>query len=308
MSALLGLRANLVPATIWRSRKRLLCEWWSIGICDRSIGTVLECGALGPVRWLAPGRGSAYYADPFVWPGTGLLLCEEFPLATGIGRIVVLRERGGTLHREATLFDDSTHRSYPFIWSHCGVDYMLPEESASGPTTLYRMSPDLSLLPVAIIAPDRRMLDATIFDAGGRIWIAATDTGLGKNDNLCLFYADRPEGPWHAHHANPVLRDNRLARSGGTPFHHRNRLYRPSQDCTNGYGEALVIAEILTLTPDDFDQRIVCRLTPDPLGLFPDGLHTLTVDGERCVVDGKRLIFVPGEIGRKIHRRLRRTA
>lgn len=290
---------------------RLLCEWWSIGVCERSIGAVLDAGALGPVRWLAPNPGAAYRADPFVWPGTDLLLCEEVPLATGVGRIVALRERNGEFEPVATLLDDGTHRSYPFVWHHGPDRFLLPEAAASGPATLYRLppwSPGAPPVPpplaIATIAPDRSLVDPCIFAANDFLWIAATDVAYGRDNNLCLFFATRPGGPWQPHPGNPVIAGRRTARGGGTPFHHRGRLYRPAQDCTETYGGALVITEILTLTPDKFEDRIVCRLAPDPAGPMPHGLHTLSSDGDRCFVDGKRLVFIASVVAGKIRRRL----
>jgi hypothetical protein len=103
---------------------------------------------------------------------------------------------------------------------------------------------------------------------------------------------------------NPVVTARRTARSGGTPFRHHGRLYRPAQDCTETYGGALVITEITTLTPDAFAERIVCRLAPDRASRFPHGLHTISADGDRCLVDGKRLVFDPLVVAGKIKRRL----
>ncbi|MGC9269490.1 glucosamine inositolphosphorylceramide transferase family protein [Acidiphilium sp.] len=290
---------------VWRDR--LLCEWWSIGICARPIGAILDHGALGPVRWLEPTQGRAYRADPFAWPGTDLILCEEVPLVTGIGRIVALRERGGRFEPVGTLLDDGVHRSYPFIWRDGEEMFMLPEAVAGGPTILYRLTPPGTLEALATIAADRRLVDATMFAANGHLWIAATDLAFGSDNNLCLFHANHPGGPWHAHAANPVITGRRTARSGGTPFQHRGRWYRPAQDCTETYGGALVIAEILTLTPTTYRERIVCRLAPDPTGPFPHGLHTLSADGERCLIDGKRMIFAPRVVAGKIRRRMFRT-
>ncbi len=287
---------------VWRDR--LLCEWWSIGICARSIGEVLDHGALGPVHWLEPARGAAYHADPFIWPGTGILLCEEVPLATGVGHIVALRAHDGSFAPVRTLLDDGLHRSYPFIWQDRDESFLLPESATGGPTILYRITPDFDLERIATIAEGRRLVDATLFRAGDRLWIAATDLAYGSNDNLCLYHADRPAGPWHAHALNPVVAHRRTARSGGTPFHHAGRLYRPAQDCTETYGGALVITELTTLTPSAFAERIVCRIAPDPRGPFPDGLHTLCSDGERCFVDGKRFVFDPQVVAGKIARRL----
>jgi hypothetical protein len=290
---------------VWRSR--LLSEWWSPGVCRRSIGEVLDCGGLGPVEWLWPRQGMAYRADPFVWPGTDLVLCEEVPLATGIGRLVALRAGDdGRFGRVGALLDDGVHRSYPYVFRQGEASFLLPEAAAGGSCVVYRMSEGGVPEPVATIAPGRRLVDATMFALGDRIWVAATDLAYGSDDNLCLFHAATPEGPWLSHAANPVIRADRRVRSGGTPFEHRGRWYRPAQDCTETYGGALVINEILCLDPDRYAERAVLRLAPDPAGPFPHGLHTIAADGARCWVDGKRYVFSPIAVAGKIGRRLAR--
>jgi hypothetical protein len=105
-----------------------------------------------------------------------------------------------------------------------------------------------------------------------------------------------------------VKLDIRSSRPAGTPFEHDGRLFRPAQDCAGSYGAAIVINEVTSLTPDRFSERPVARLTPEPRGPLPDGLHTLSAAGPRTLVDGKRLVWRPGRALRRGARRLLRGA
>jgi hypothetical protein len=89
-------------------------------------------------------------------------------------------------------------------------------------------------------------------------------------------------------------------------FEHAGRLIRPGQDCAATYGAAVALHEIEVLTPNDFRERLLTVLRPDPAGPFPHGAHTLCHDGERFWLDGKRFVFDPSVLTRKILRRLHR--
>jgi hypothetical protein len=60
------------------------------------------------------------------------------------------------------------------------------------------------------------------------------------------------------------------------------------QDCTNGYGAALGLAEIVDLTPTTFQQIVRHTIQPGPL--WPGRkLHTLNRSGRLEVIDGSRI-------------------
>ena len=65
-------------------------------------------------------------------------------------------------------------------------------------------------------------------------------------------------------------------------------MFRPAQDGSRRYGYAIEIRQIVTLTPERFEERVVASLYPDwDKGLI--GMHTLNTDGRATVVDGLRL-------------------
>ena len=201
---------------------------------------------------------------------------------------------------------DRWHRSYPLTWTEAGEVYLLPECVDGDEILLHRLGIDGRAKPFHAIARGR-FADATLFAHDRRYWVAATDLDVGGHDNLCLFHSERLVGPWQAHPHNPVKLDIRSSRSAGTPFVVDGQLFRPAQDCAVSYGAAVAINRVLTLTPDEFVERVERRLAPDAGGLMPHGLHTLAAWGERTLVDGKRMVFMPNVAWRKVTRRLLRA-
>jgi hypothetical protein len=110
----------------------------------------------------------------------------------------------------------------------------------------------------------------------------------GYSDTLAIFHARDLFGPWRPHAGNPVLVDRASARPAGHFVNRNGQLWRPVQDCTQGYGNALALAEIIELTPESFRQRVHTRLRP---GAFWPGrkLHTLNRAGRLEVIDGSRI-------------------
>lgn len=299
-------RSRRIDRALARLRMRLFSEWWSIGATTRPLADILRTGQVGPVRWLFPDRGAAYLADPFPWPGTNRLLCEEMPVHDGKGRIVALAPDGdGSWRNSDVILDQQEHHSYPCVVKYGEDTYFLPEAPLRGATTLYRLAPDQEPIPLCAVAPGRRLADPTLFRHEGRYWIACTDLDIGSHDNLCLLHALEPTGPWHPHRCTPAKIDICGARPAGPLFRLGSDLFRPGQDCALTYGASVVIHRVEALSPDHYRESVAARLRPDPRGPFPHGLHTLAADGDRVWIDGKRFTFDVAGLGRKIVRRAR---
>ncbi|MDR3529387.1 MAG: hypothetical protein P4L90_02345 [Rhodopila sp.] len=279
---------------------RLTAEWWSIGNTTVALDHVLSGNGLGDITWYRTKAGHRYLADPFPWPGTNRILCEEMPLRDGVGRIVAVAEADGTLTPPTVLLDDGHHHSYPCTFRDGQTVYCVPESTLRGTTRIYRLNDDGRLIPVCDPAPHFRLADPTLFGWDGRYWLACTDLDLGGHDNLCLLHAPAPTGPWTTHARWPVKIDVRGARPAGMLFSAGDRLFRPGQDCSSTYGAAVAIHEILVLNETDFAESLVTVLRPDQTGPFPHGLHTLVHDGERFWVDGKRFVLDLGLFRQKI--------
>lgn len=315
VSGTANISAHLVRAAMagvaerWRSR--LLTESWAIGRISRPISSLLADQTLAPDSWVRSPDARSYIADPFPWPGRpGTVLCERYDETTGRGDIVALSLHGrGAGASEVLELGTDCHLSYPFTWSAQGRVFCLPEMGGARRSVLYELDPATGTAEeVAVIAENRSLADPTLFLHEGLHWIAYTDTELGLHDNLCLMYAQRPEGPWSSHPANPVKIDVRSSRPGGTPFLSGGALYRPAQDCSRTYGGTLVLNRVVVCTPRSYEEVPVAVLRPDPDGPYPDGLHTLSLDEGSVLIDGKRLVFDARSVIRKLASRLARAA
>jgi len=69
-----------------------------------------------------------------------------------------------------------------------------------------------------------------------------------------LFSADRLDGEWRYHPANPVSTDVRRARGAGKIFTQEGRLVRPAQDCSVRYGYAIALNQIRLLNESEYEE------------------------------------------------------
>jgi hypothetical protein len=132
---------------------------------------------------------------------------------------------------------------------------------------------------------------------GGRWWLfAAIAPYGGAADELHLFHAPSPLGPWTPHRGNPVKSDVRGARPAGRPFRHGGRLLRPGQDGSRRYGWAIRIFEVRRLDPEGFEEVEVGWIPPRwRAGLL--ATHTLNFAEGLTVIDG--VLDRPRWLGRR---------
>lgn len=244
-------------------------------------------------RRLVPPR-DRFWADPFLLQHEGRtwLFFEELPFATGRGHIAVA-EIGTDGHmsapRPALMLDH--HLSYPFVFTHRGQVYMLPESREARCVPLYRcVEMPHRWEKVHHLLDDVEAVDATLHEHGGRWWMfvnIVAHPGASSCVELHLFHADEPTSrAWQPHPQNPVVSDARRARPAGQLFEHEGRLYRPSQDCSHRYGWALNINWVKTLTPEVYEEERVSRAEPR---WAPDvrGIHTFNRAGPFHVIDAE---------------------
>lgn len=261
---------------------------WNIGIIEQPIQEAAFSTGNLHVNWLDEAPGLDFKADPFgfIHEGNEHLLYEYYDARRRKGYLRHLDRTGDHFFLEA-----AEHLSYPYLVRHQHQQYLIPESAAAGSTSVYTLT---SLLPrhrQVFLAADA--VDPTVFHHEGKWWLFCTHKKQQAADlKLFIYYSDAPVGPWTPHRLNPVKTDICTARPGGTPFVAEGRLYRPAQDSSTGYGAALYIMEIITLTPDAFDEHPVNRLQPSQLnGPYSAGLHTLSAFGDKTLIDAKRKVF-----------------
>ncbi len=286
-----------------------LNDMWDVGLVPHPIHEFLKRQTPADVRWLGASDNHRYYADPFGLPsreGMGLLV-EEFDHLDGTGRIcAVSTHDGASLSRPTTAISLPVHMSYPYLFEYEGSVYCVPETRFARQVFLYRAEEfPTKWARVGVLLDDFPAVDPTVFVHENRWWLLCTNGDTGPNTKLYAWYASSPCGPWTPHAGNPIKTDVRSSRPAGTPFVHEGVLYRPSQDCSLGYGCAVVINRVDCLSPSAFSEEVVNVVRPDPNGPYPDGLHTLSAVGGQTLIDGKRWVFSARFFAKRIASRLR---
>ena len=295
-----------------RAWNALTChQEWNIGIVRAPISAFIDPDFVPSVEWLpAPPRGR-FAADPFIFEHHGEIhiLYEDFDLLSERGHIAALRLLDdGSVERCGPVLSMDSHLAYPYVFSAEGQLYCVPESAKSGEVTLYR----LDRLPgnlerVCTLIPDFHAVDPTVFEHGGRWWLACTDQKAGSNNTLVLFHAEKLHGPWRPHATNPVKCDIGSSRPAGRPFIVNGELYRPAQDCTPRYGGRIALNKISVLSPDTFREETVRWIEPDDRSVWRHGIHTINAIDGITIVDGKRERFLPRAACAAVSRNLRRA-
>jgi len=241
-----------------------------------------------------PADPGTFYADPFVVEREGrtALFAEAFPYAAGKGVIVCAVVGEDAAHCAfRVVLERPWHLSYPFVFEWKDEMYLAPEGSSHGGVEIYRATAfpwewtfERQLLP------EWSLVDATLFEHEGRLWLlAGAATGGGSDwDELFAWHAPGLAGPWTPHARNPIKSDCRSARPGGRPLRLGARLLRPAQRCERAYGEALAWLEIRTLTPDTFEEVEVALWRAGGPGL--SGPHGADLGSRLAAVDYRMLL------------------
>ena len=240
---------------------------------------------------------AGFVADPFLvrrddgWS----MFFEVLNTATELGEIGLAESRDGLAweYRRIVL-REPFHLSYPYVFSHAGEHYMIPECSDAGSIRLYRAAsfPD-GWEPVQDLIPGS-FADPSPVHVEGRWWLFACD-GNGRHDTLRLFLSDSLTGPWREHPRSPLIHgDPGRARPAGRLSRWQGRLFRFAQDCDPYYGRQVRAFEIVELTPERYREREAPEspvLTPGK-GWNSAGMHHLDPhpDGQGswiAAVDGR---------------------
>ena len=281
---------------------------WAIGILAGPSPLQLAPmgGAANPVLRGSSLRGvhAGFVADPFMvrqgdlWHMFFELWNEESGRGE-IGHASSLDGRrwdfGGVVLREAF------HLSYPHVFHWQGDCYMTPETLGAGCVRLYRARrfPDRWECAAEIIPGG--CADPTPFRFDGRWWLFAC-SNAATHDVLDLYGAERLEGPWHRHPANPIVSgDARRSRPAGRVAAWNGGLLRFAQDCVPAYGTAVRAFHVTTLTPTAYRDEEALEnpvLAPGSVAwcargmhhvdahLLPDGSWIACVDGRPAAPGG----------------------
>lgn len=294
----IGLCVKLLGRSLRRHLPRLgRRERWTLAA--RQTNTPLDPASpkAAAFRQWAPPRGW-FWADPFPFRHEGVdhVLFEAYDYERAIGEIhAVTVDAEGQPGPHRVVMAGNHHLSYPFLFDHAGEPHLLVECAQSRRIQAFRTDhfPD-AWQPVATLLEGWRAVDGTLWQQDGRWWLFACvaetpfDDGGREFNELFLFHADSPLGPWTPHRQNPVVSDVRSARPAGPLFVHDGRLVRPSQDCAAEYGHRIVFNEVRRLDPEVYEETALAALAPDWSPALR-GCHTYARAGRLELLDAKYL-------------------
>jgi hypothetical protein len=269
-------------------------DHWMIAVADRTSAD----NAVDTVQSLwceLPGSVDRFRADPFVWrdrAGQYHLFFEELSYSDNrgvISHVLIDRKNHRWTGDPQMVLSRPYHLSYPFIFEYEGDMFMIPETSENRTVEVYRATqfPDSWVLHKTIMT-DVIAADTTLYQEGQTwwMWTSLAREGEPNYDELSVYFAASPFGPWTSHPMNPVVSDCRCARMAGRPFIDKdNKLIRPAQNCEKEYGASLLFCEVVELTRTSYSERMAGTRMP-PRGY--QGTHTWNAMGDITVMDLRR--------------------
>lgn len=234
-----------------------------------------------------------FFAEPFVVEKENqyFIFIEEFFYNSNKGRIsLITMNSEGKYSKPTPIIEKPYHLSYPNIFEYNGTFYMIPESSQNNTIEIYKCKNfPFEWEFSTTIMDDIKSLDNTLFNKDGKWWLFSSIPFLGAspNDELSLFYSNNPlSKEWTAHPHNPIVSDVRKARSGGKIFEYNGSIYRPSQDCSGGYGRGLIFNKINELNEFQFKESRIGSVYPN-WDKKITGIHTFAWEKQLTVFDAR---------------------
>lgn len=273
-----------------QDRLKIRRDYWSLAVAQGGAPGTSLVGKVAPLQ--AP-RGH-FWADPLLVRHAGQLwlFFEDYDFAVRRAHISVAEVDGqGRLGEPRVALRTEHHLSYPFVFQWRGDYFMIPESASVNSVQLYRAREFPSRWDyVQDLLSGVKAVDATVHEHHGLWYLFAgvSESGGSTCDELFLFMAETPLGPWLPHPMNPIVSDVRCARPGGALFRQQGLLYRPAQNCARTYGHALAIMQVMELSPERYAEQHAYTIEPDWLpGIY--GCHTITMADDMMVLDCKSL-------------------
>ena len=281
---------------------------WNIGFVEEGVTSVLT--KKNPtIHGVKKRFHDRWFADPFILDVTDseiIVLAEEFCYKLQRGRIarVVIDRKTYEEKDFEIILDLPTHLSFPFILRQNNKVYILPENSASGCSTIYEYNDELRKVTALHHISEEPFADATIFDIDGKTYLFTTILPDTNSSSVKIYVFDKEQMKVVDRIASvnfPII----CGRNAGEIFSVEGNLYRPAQDCTLCYGHGVILQK-MTINNGVFSFENIKGIYPNTFR-YNQGIHTfnnykglIVVDarGYRNLIIGRILTFLFRLIGR----------
>jgi hypothetical protein len=212
-----------------------------------------------------------FWADPIVfnYNERDFVFFEEYLFKKKKAHISVAElDKAGKLSNFQVVLNKPYHLSYPFVFNNGTDIFMIPETSGNKTIEIYKCVsfPDKWEFQMNLME-NLHAVDTTVYYHENKFWLFVNikeNNGASAWDELFLFYSDELlTTKWIPHPGNPVISDVRQARPAGQIFTYKEKMYRPSQDCSCTYGYATNINEIIVLNETEYKEKKVTTIFPE---------------------------------------------
>jgi hypothetical protein len=225
------------------------------------------------------------YADPmiFKWNNVNYLFFERYDYKKGVIDCLTIDDE---LHfsEPINVLNFDCHLSFPSLFTEGGIIYMTPETISRKEVSLYEATDfPRTWVKKRILISGGDFADPILFKLNGYYWLFT----VVNTSELCIFYAKELSSMFVPH---PVNLEHIQGRNAGMVFFHEGRLIRPVMDCSKIYGGAMILKEIVDLTPTSFIEKEIRRIDPTWAPSL-NGTHTFNLNEDLVVYDGRRSIL-----------------
>lgn len=282
---------------------------WNLGFIEEGLSDTLT-NKSPKIHWVKKRINDRWFADPFILDVTDseiIILAEEFCYNVHRGRIarVIIDRKTYEEKSFEIILELPSHLSFPFIIRKNEKIYLMPENSASGCSTVYEYNDaNRKLTPLHHIA-EEPFADATIFEMEGQTYLCTTMLPDTNSKSVKIYTLDKDALKVVDRVATvefPVV----CGRNAGEAFSVDGQFYRPAQDCTKCYGHGVILQK-MTLKEGKWFFEEVNSFYPNTFK-YNQGLHTfnnykglIVIDarGFRNPIMGRLLTFLFKLIGKK---------
>ena len=220
-------------------------------------------------------------ADPFAFSDGEhhFIFVEQYRKDRDKGCIGYFSFENGAPVNQGIIIENTYHMSYPDVFTYGDRFYMIPESSANDTVDLYTADhfPD-RWRKVKTLIQGKKYVDSTVYQDGDRYYLISYTMAGGFE--IHVFELDMEKQEVRLLSGKKYAKN--VARPGGRLYLENNRLMRPAQDCSEKYGEALILYEVDDLNRNgEYVEHEVKRITADTLRLAsrPNRIHQWTGDG-----------------------------
>ena len=236
-----------------------------------------------------------FWADPHIIRRNDkyYIFIEELIYKQKKGHVSVFEmDDKGQYTQPVKVLERDYHLSYPFLIEDKGELYMIPETSQNNSIELYKCKEFPLKWEFELTLIDNiKALDSTIVFKDGRYCLFAnvvSNKGASSLDELFLFSSDKLVSKnWKPHPQNPIISDVKKSRPAGNFFTFKNKLYRPSQNCSKRYGYGMKINQVMELSETNYEEKVVDSIYPNWESKIK-ATHTLSYTNNLTVIDALR--------------------